>query len=157
MARSMQEQSEALNRPIVQILVFVQTGTTALRLQIKNVGRASAINLKLSIDRDVYQFDNQNEDANLKSKNAFKNTIACFPPNAIIEFDLGIGHQLLNGKLSEFMINAKYSFVNKDYDEDTMIDLTSLVGSNPPHNSIYNGLYEIKKELIELKNTIKNH
>jgi hypothetical protein len=70
--QAMREQSEAMLRPYVTISPYVRPHTTVLYLRIENAGRSAAENLRLSMDKDFFQFGEVTQpDHNLRTKAAF--------------------------------------------------------------------------------------
>ena len=55
-AKAVCDQSEAMLRPYITITPFIRSHTPVLYLRVKNSGKTSAKNLRLTIDRDFFQF-----------------------------------------------------------------------------------------------------
>ncbi len=149
--KEMQLQSEAMMRPYVIVSPFVRPHTTLLYLRITNTGRNAANNLRLSIDRDFYQFGQAQNDKNLKNKSAFTTPIDSFPPNQELIFALAQGWVLFegNGKPdvcpAQFTITANYEFSGKQTEERHNIDLRGYLGSEGNHDPLVEELEKIRK------------
>lgn len=148
---SMQEQSEALVRPYVTIQPFVRPHTSILYLRIKNVGRTNAINLKLSIDRDFYQFGETNSpEKNLKSLSAFTSPIDSFAPDAELLFALAQGWVIFgddgkqNNCPSQFTVTASYEFGERQVTETSQIDLRPYYNSEGYHDPLVEEINKIR-------------
>lgn len=152
----MQEQMEQLNRPYVQVSMFVRTGTPLLHLRIQNTGKSAAQNLKLEMNKDFFQFGEKRQNSNIRLKPAFQEIISCFPPNSVLEFALGMGHSIFSEPADEdispkkFTVKATYSFPGKSVSEETEIDLSPYLYTEIPRDVIYDGLSEIKDAIKEL-------
>lgn len=152
----MREQMEQLNRPYVQVAMFIRPGTSLLQLRIQNTGRTAAENLRLEMDKDFFQFGERRDNGNLKLKSAFVNTISSFPPNSVIEFALGMGHSIFGDGASEsttphqFAVKARYSFVGRTVCETTEIDLSPYLSSETPQDATLNGLHEVRDAIQSL-------
>jgi hypothetical protein len=63
--RILEEQNAALARPLVSVSVLPQPGTIIFMLRIANVGRSAAELLRLTLDKDIYQFGDDAAEKNL--------------------------------------------------------------------------------------------
>lgn len=73
-------QSEAMLRPYVTVAPFIRSHTPFVYLRVTNSGRTGAQNLRLTLDRDFFQWaDNKQPDNNLRAKPAFTLPIDSFP------------------------------------------------------------------------------
>jgi len=75
----MNEQTESISRPYLIIQPIVRPHTQFLYLKIYNSGKTPALNVKLELDRDFYQFDELSK--NLKDASAFTSTFDSFAPS----------------------------------------------------------------------------
>ena len=149
--QEMRQQSEAMMRPYVIVSPFVRPHTPLLYLRIINTGRNAAHNLRLSIDRDFYQFGETQNDKNLKNKSAFTTPMNSFPPNSELIFALAQGWVLFegNGKPDvcpvQFTITANYEFSGKKIEERHNIDLRGFLGSEGNSDPLVEELEKIRK------------
>ncbi|MGN2393247.1 hypothetical protein ACTFO6_17375, partial [Pelomicrobium sp. G1] len=67
MATAMKEQINLQLRPYVQPSLFILPGTNIFCLRIKNIGRNAASNLRLSLDREFFQFADTRPERNLRN------------------------------------------------------------------------------------------
>lgn len=157
----MQSQLEQVSRPYIQASMFVRTGTPLLYLRIQNTGKSAAQNLKLEIDKDYFQFGEKRDDKNIRLKSAFQRPISCFPPDSVIEFALGMGHQIFSATADDavspklFSVTATYSFSGKTVTEVTEIDLSPYLETDIPRNVVYDGLSEIKEAIKQLAKAVE--
>lgn len=124
-------QTEALHRPYISI--WVEMGSDTLRqLRIVNVGRSTAENLRLSIDKSFYPFgmkDIPNVFRNLAECFLFTQELRAFEPGTTIYFALALGDTLEDATPDSdltptvFTITATYSFVGKQFKEVHVVDL----------------------------------
>ena len=157
----MQSQLEQVSRPYIQASMFVRTGTPLLCLRIQNTGKSAAQNLKLEIDKDYFQFGEKRDDKNIRLKSAFQRPISCFPPDSVIEFALGMGHQIFSPTADDavspklFSVKANYSFSGKRVTELTEIDLSPYLKTDIPRNVVYDGLSEVKEAIQQLAKAVE--
>jgi hypothetical protein len=150
-------QREAFFRPYISISPVVYTENPIFFLKIQNTGQIAANNLKLSIDKDFFQFGEKNNDRNLKHYSAFSDKIDSFVPNAQMLFYLAQGFVIFGNNAKKditpsiFTITATYEFSGKKISEQTIIDLRPYLNSAIPHDPVVSMLKGIK-ESIE-KNT----
>jgi hypothetical protein len=95
--KEMRSQSEAMLRPYITVSPFIRAHTSLLCLRIANAGRNSAQNLKLALDRDFFQFGENQQDKNLRYKSAFTTLMDSFPPGSELIFSLCQGWVLFDG------------------------------------------------------------
>src|SRR5947208_11651912 len=70
--QAVRDQSEAMLRPYVTVSPFVRPHTPFLYLRVENSGRTGAENLRLTIDRDFFQFgETDRSEKNLRTMSAF--------------------------------------------------------------------------------------
>jgi hypothetical protein len=152
----MRRQSEATFRPYIIVSSFVRPHTPLLYLRVANTGRNAAQNLKLSIDKDFYQFGEIQSDKNLKNKSAFNTPMDSFPPDSEIIFALAQGWVLFEGGgkpdicPSQFSITASYEFSGKKVEEHHNIDLRGYLGSEGNRDPLVEELEKLRK-IIEKK------
>ena len=116
---AMQQQSEAVTRPYVTINVFSEPNSVVFYLRIANTGRTGATSVRLSLDRDFYQYGQKNRPS-LREATVFQQPIEQLPPGAEMIFGLAQGFVVL-GKEADpsvtppvFSIVATYSFWRQD-------------------------------------------
>ncbi len=159
----MQSQLEQVSRPYIQASMFIRTGTPLLNLRIQNTGKSAAQNLKLDIDRDYFQFGEKKDNKNIRLKSAFQRQISCFPPDSVIEFALGMGHQIFSQTADDdvspksFSVTATYSFSGKRVNEVTEIDLSPYLETDLPRNVVYDGLSEVKEAIKQLAKAVEKN
>lgn len=151
---AMRAQSEAMLRPYITIAPFIRPHTTLLYLRITNTGKTGASNLRLTIDRDFFQYGSANEPkSNLKNMSAFSNSIDSLPPGAELIFGLGVGSSLFgesaNPNVSpiQFNITAAYEFGAQKVEEISRIDLRPYVGTEGEVDPVVEELERIRKVL----------
>lgn len=148
----MREQSEVMLRPYVTISTFVRPHTTVLYLRIENTGRNAAENLRLSIDKDFFQFGQANQpDHNLRTKSAFLEPIHNLPPSGKLVFPLAQGFTIFapeanpNHVPQQFTITATYRFGKKEFTEANRIDLRPYIGSEGELDPVVEELEKLRK------------
>lgn len=148
------EQSEATRRPYIVIAPFIRPHTSVLYLRVKNTGLTSAHNLRLTLDRDFFQFgEKANPNRNLRAMTAFSTAIDSFPPGAELIFSLAQGWVLFGERASpevspvQFNITANYQFFGKAVEESSAIDLRPYIGSEGERDPIVEELERIRKAL----------
>ena len=143
----MKEQTEAMSRPYLVFQPVVRPHTPWLYLKIYNNGNTSALDIKLEVDKDFFQFDEK--DKNLKSLSVFKKNIDSFSPNQEMYFALGEGWKIFgdsnNPMPEQFTITASYSFMDKIVNEKSHIDLRPFSHSEGERNPIVEELEKIRK------------
>ncbi len=149
---AMRAQSEAMLRPYITISPYVRPHTTLLYLKIENTGKTSAENLKLSIDKDFFQFGESNqEDRNLKSKTAFVEPIQSFPPGGKLVFALAQGFVIFSPGADQskvpqqFTVTACYQMGDRIFSEENRVDLRPFIGSEGELEPIVEELERIRK------------
>jgi hypothetical protein len=157
----MNQQSDALTRPYIDIRSFIVSGDITIFLEIKNTGKTAANHLRLELDRDFYQWGEKKEDSNLANLTAFKQVIQCFPPNTSLTFYLGHGPSLFGEKSDTgitprvFSIKASYSYAEKPVQETTTIDLNQYLNAALPPDAMVSELKKIREEIGKLSKTIQ--
>jgi len=154
----MRQQSEATMRPYIVVAPFVRPHTPLLYLRIVNTGKNTAHNLKLSIDKDFFQFGETQSDKNLRNKSAFTVPMDSFPPNTELIFALAQGWILFEGTgkpdicPTQFTITAQYEFSSKQVVEKHHIDLRGYLGSEGERDPLVEELEKIRKVMEKNKN-----
>jgi hypothetical protein len=151
----MSDQQEAMYRPYVSISPVVYPENPIAFLKISNSGLTAANNLKLRLDKDFFQFGEKNDERNLKSHSAFKDSIDAFVPSAEMYFYLAQSFVLFkkgNEDLTptKFIVTAEYEYLDKKVAEKTIIDLSPYLGAANPYDPLVAQLKAIK-EVIEKK------
>ncbi|BDG85899.1 MULTISPECIES: hypothetical protein [Enterobacterales] len=142
----MNEQTESISRPYLIIQPIVRPHTQFLYLKIYNSGKTPALNVKLELDRDFYQFDELSK--NLKDASAFTSSFDSFAPSQELFFALGQGWVIFgeskNPLPQQFMITATYSYMGKEVVERNNIDLRPFSQSEGEVNPIVEELKKIR-------------
>jgi hypothetical protein len=150
--QTMQEQSEAMFRPYVTVSPFIRPHTTVLYLRIENTGKAAAENLRLSMNKDFFQFGEvTQQDRNLRTKTAFVEPMHSLPPGGKLVFALAQGFIIFapdadpNVVPQQFTITATYSFGSKEFTEPNRIDLRPYIGSEGELDPVVEELEKLRK------------
>lgn len=142
----MQEQTESMSRPYLIIQPIVRPHTPLLYLKIYNSGKTPALNVRLELDRDFYQFDDVNR--NLKDTSIFTSTFDSFAPRQELFFALGQGWLIFGESINplpqQFMITATYSYLGKEVIEKNHIDLRPFANSEGELSPIVEELKKIR-------------
>ena len=148
---AMRAQSEAMLRPYVTVSPYIRPHTGLLYLRIENTGKTAAEDLKLSIDKDFFQFGESKEfNRNLKTKPAFIDPIQSLPPGAKIVFSLAQGFIIFADDADQtkipqqFTITANYRTGDNHYSENNRIDLKPFMGSEGEREPIAEELEKIR-------------
>jgi len=126
--QAIHEQNENTTRPYVDIGVITPPNSHMFMLRIVNTGRTGALNVRLELDRDFYQYGQKNG-TNLRKTVAFTQQIEQLAPGGEIRFGLGFGPQLVGDVVDAtltppvFTITAMYSYGQKTVTEKTTIDI----------------------------------
>lgn len=155
---AMREQAEAFLRPYITVAPFVRPHTPFLYLRVKNTGQIGAQSLRLTLDRDFYQFgEKQKPDKNLRELSAFSTPIDSFPAGTELIFALGQGWVLFGESADpevspvQFCITAAYEFLGKRVEEHTRIDLRPFIGSEGERDPFVEELERIRKIMEKQK------
>lgn len=148
---AIREQSEAMMRPYVTVAPFIRPNTQILYFRVKNTGRMGAQNLRLTIDRDFFQFGEKDRaNQNLRTMSAFSTPIDSFPPGADLIFALGQGWVIFGENASpdvcpmQFNVTATYEFFGKMAVEVNRIDLRPYIGTEGEHDPVVEELERIR-------------
>ena len=153
----MKVQHESLFRPYISISPVIYTDNPIFFLKIANTGRTAADKLRLSIDKDFYQFGKKEEDRNLRKHSAFSKQIDSFVPDAHMLFYLAQGFVVFGEDAKEditpsiFTVTAKYEYSGQEVEEKTVIDLRPYPNSAIPHDPIVAKLKDIKDSIDKKK------
>jgi len=155
---AMREQSEAMLRPYVGVIPYIRPNTTVLYLRIENAGRMTAENLRLSMDKDFFQFgEAKRPDRNLRMKAAFVEPIQSLPPGGKLIFALAQGFVIFAPNANEsivpqqFTVTVEYEFAQKQVKETHHVDLRPYIGSEEESNPIVEELEKLRKAVEALK------
>lgn len=152
---SIQQQVEAALRPYVTINVFTEPDGVLFYLRIANTGRSGADNVRLTLDRDFYQYG-QTDQPSLREATVFQQPIQQLPPGSELIFGLAQGFVVLGEKANPdvtppvFSVNAKYSYGGKEVSETTTIDLRPYKDSMDRPSAVVDQLKTIGKNLEKI-------
>ena len=159
---AVRDQSEAMLRPYITVSPFIRSHTTLLYLRVKNNGRMGAQNLRLTLDRDFFQFAEKNRaDRNLRTMSAFSTPINSLPPGADLIFALGQGWVLFGANAqhdvspTQFKVTAAYEFLGKTVEEVNGVDLRPYMNTEGERDPLVEELERIR-EVMEKKSGTKN-
>ena len=151
---SMREQSEAMFRPYITVTPFIRPHTPFLYLRIKNTGKSKAENLRLTLDRDFFQFGEKNRpESNLRTISAFTTPIDSFNPESELLFGLAQGWVIFGENAdpdvspAQFEITAKYDFFGKTVEENNKVDLRPYIGTEWKRDPIVEELERLRKSM----------
>lgn len=153
--QEMMEQREAFYRPYISISPRVYSDNPIFFLKIKNTGQTAAHKLKLTLDRDFYQFGDKKDEKNLRNMSAFTEVIDSFVPGAEMLFHLAQGFVIFGEEAnreitpSSFTVTAEYEYSGRKVKEITIIDLKPYSNSAIPFDPVVAQLKDIKKAIIE--------
>lgn len=154
MLKESRSEHESLFRPYISISPVVYPGNPIIYLGIKNTGKTSAKRLKLTLDRDFYQFGKKDEGHNIKNFSIFREGADSFAPEEEIVFALALGYNILgqhadpNIVPSRFNITAEYEYYwerGKKVREDAVIDLKPYFNSQIPPDPLKRIVDELEK------------
>lgn len=150
--QAVREQSEAMLRPYVSVAPYVRPHTTILYLRIENTGRTAAENLRISMDKDFFQFGEANQpDHNLRTKPAFVDAIQSLPPGGKLVFALAQGFVIFapgadeNVVPQQFSVTTSYGFSGKQVTETHHVDLRPYIGSEDERDPVVEELEKLRK------------
>lgn len=150
-AKAVLAQSEAMSRPYVTITPFVRPHTNIIYLRIRNTGLTGAQDVRLSLNKDFFQFGETNPPGgNLRTAQAFFEPIDSMPPGFELLFALAQGPSLFGPGAkpeiapTQFTVSARYEFAGKGVEELTRIDLRPYIGSEGERNPIVEELERIR-------------
>lgn len=134
MLRRSDEQHRELTRPTVYAYLDFRD-QVVVRLVIQNMGQTPAYDLKIELDRDIYQFADKNN-KNLRDMALFRDMTSWLPPGAKIPIDLTQGFTFdkeINGEIltpSKFDVSLSYRSKFDKYSEVCNIDLAPYFNIN---------------------------
>lgn len=150
--QAMREQSEAMLRPYIEVTPYVRPHTTVLYLRVKNTGRTAAQNVRLTMDRDFFQFGKSGSaDHNLRTKAAFAQPIDSLGPGHKLVFGLAQGFVIFGKEggpeitPQQFNIMVTYEFRGKKVEELHQIDLRPYIGSEGERDPVAEELEKIRQ------------
>ena len=149
----MQRQTEQINRPYVQVALTHPRGNPIMKLLIKNTGRTPAERLSLAMDKDFFQFGENNPANNIRNFTAFTDRIDALAPGQELEFYLGVAHKIFADNADrqllplQFKVTAQYSFGDKTVTEENAMDLRPLLNTSLDRDDQTRALQEIEKTL----------
>jgi len=153
-AKAVSAQAEALTRPYVTIAPFVRPHTNILYLRIANTGNTVAENVRLSLDRDFFQFGEANRsNSNLRNIAAFSQPIDSMPPGFELLFALAQGPSLYGPDAkaevapTQFAVTASYEYSGKRVTEITKVDLRPYNWSEGERDPVVEELERLRKVL----------
>lgn len=156
---AMREQSEAMTRPYIQPMLGLVPNTPIFVLKIRNIGKTTARNLRLTLDKDFYQLGNQKR--NLRDLNTFKDEISSFPPDSEFSFWLGTGPEMFAAEHNDdlmpqvFSVTASYEYAQKKVTETTTIDFRPFLSTDLPRDSITHELKDMTREIKDVSRAIQ--
>lgn len=151
---AMGEALDAQLRPYVTVNVFHIPKNPVFFLRIANTGKSGASDVRLTLDKDFYQYGQQDK-PNLRNSVAFKQTIEQLPPGAELVFGLAQGFVVLNATSDDltpavFSIKSTYSFGKKTFSETTTIDLRPYSDGMLPAPAEVEELKKIREQLEQI-------
>ena len=156
--QAVRDQSEALLRPYIEVTPYVRPNTTVLYLRIENTGKTGAQNVRLSIDRDFYQFGKKEDaDYNLRTKAAFNQSIDSLGPRHKLTFALAQGFVIFGDgggpevTPQQFIVTASYEFAGKKVEEVHRIDLRPYIGTEGERDPLVEELEKLR-QAVERQN-----
>lgn len=155
--QAVRDQSDAMSRPYITVSPFIRPHTSILYLRVENSGRTGAEKLQLTMDRDFFQFGEDNSpEKNLRTKSGFTVPIDSFAPGNQLIFALAQGWVIFgeNARTEitppQFNVAATYEFRGKRIEEMNRIDLRPYIGSEGERDPVVEELEKIR-QVIEKK------
>jgi hypothetical protein len=108
---AMQAQSEASYRPYVTARISMQVGEPFFYLNIENIGKTAAKNLKLSLNKDFYQRGEKTDKNNIKNFPLFNDLISEFTASTHFFYPLVSSVDLLSNTFDENLVPKKFSII----------------------------------------------
>lgn len=149
MVVEMKAQNESFIAPIISVTIQVKHSTVVC-LKVKNNGHSAAKNLRLSLDKDFYQFGELEEAKNMRNFPAFQQTVPSFSPSEEIfflmsrGFDLGksVGDRIITPY--EFNIGVRYEFGGQLKTEQHEVNLHAYLQSQQDRSEMLEELEKIR-------------
>src|SRR5690606_25615894 len=158
---AMREQMADQNRPFITVTVQIRVGTPVIQLLVKNVGRSPAQNVTLRLDRDFFQFGEQDEGRNLAKQSAFSKSIDCLPPMSELLFDLNSDIERIKSDAYQkmrphtFTVTVENLQAKTQYSEQHHVDHSPYKSTSVPQHPIVEELDKVKKSIDKLTSTVK--
>jgi hypothetical protein len=155
----MKRQAEAITRPYIQVVPYMKPSDPYFYLRIINTGQTSALNLSLSLDKDVYQDGRKLPEFDLATFGAFRQQIDSFPPGGAIEYVIVNAYKLSNESNEElvptrFCVTAEYSYQDKSVKEKNMIDLRPYMDFPLPQDQFSSIMRDVTRTLEKIATVI---
>jgi hypothetical protein len=156
----MHAQAEAMTRPFVAVSILLELDNPIFYLCVSNVGKTAANDLRLTLDKPFYRSGEKTLEKNLAEHNAFKNTIASFPPGAQLTFSLAQSFVVFGNNANRdimptrFTVTAEYSYGGKRVKEENHIDLEPYLEANIPQDPYVRKLKGIKESIDKVSETL---
>jgi len=136
------------NEPHIVVTLYKKSQfSPLLNAWIENIGTGAAYDLRLTTDKEIPPFNNQD----LSQVGVFAHGIPCFPPGHQLVFLLGERSKMLQADCRTLSISATYRTVDKAvHSEAFPIDIESLAGMSDksPLDDIADGLSTIGRKLV---------
>lgn len=132
----MSDQFQETVRPFIVPKIAIDHGVIVC-LEIENTGKSPATDLTLKIDRDFFQFAEDTPERNVRTFEAFSQTIRTFAPGEILRFDLAQGFNIdrrsgdRNLTPKNFVVSATYNSNKHKYTETYHIDIAPYMHTHP--------------------------
>jgi len=158
----MRQQLDQALRAYVTIGTFQYPGNSIFFIRIRNTGRTAAVQLKLNLDRAVYQFEGTPEEVDLNKTTIFSEIIESFPPDAELLIPIHGGISLFSKSTDReksplvFKITSIYQNSSNNVTEHTTIDLRPYARAHRPIDPIHNDLESISENLREIRSAIQS-
>lgn len=146
MVEQMKAQHESFLAPVVAIAIKIKHGSM-MCLSIKNRGQSPAVNLRLSLDRDFYQFGENAPQKNMRNYPMFQETIPSFAPGEELFTWLVQGHELNDFAPREFVVLAKYQFGGKNYEQSHSVNLAAYFNTAQDRDELLDEAKKIRESL----------
>ena len=149
----MREQTWAAMRLQVLVEPYVRPNTPFLNLRVRNIGKTTANNLSLKLDKEFWQFGEKKDDHALHMKRAFSEKIDALHPGQEIHFALAQGWKIFGNESNEnlcpsyFTATAAYTHAGRTISETFPIDLSIYLGSEGERFPIVEELEKIRKAI----------
>lgn len=153
---SMREQSESIYRPYISVTPILEPDNPVFYLRIANLGKTSATDVQLNIDRSFFKFGERTDKSDLASFSIFNNKIDSLPPETEIVFSLAQGFVVFEEGADpttcpkKFTITSKYKFGTKTVEETHIVDLNPFCNSDVPQDPIVRKLRAINESINKL-------
>lgn len=159
MVRQMKAQYTSFLAPIISISVKIKY-SQFFCLKVANVGRSTAKNVRMIIDKDFYRFGEYVEGNNLRGFPAFNRAMPSLAPSEELFFMLSQGFNLTNQvdgqdiTPKQFSIRVEYDFDGKRHFESHEIDLEFYFSTSSDEDEEIEKLDSIGKELEKIRKAL---